>query len=268
MKTQLWDGATWPIAVLTSAFCPDFDPQRLAMAMCVGYFEGRSSGEPARFSVLGFVSSKARWRDFETRWSRILRREGLSALNPDDVLNHTAAEAAEAARYRSLLDTLGRLAEQHIYHAFARSIHLPDYDALDAEYGLRDGGAGPYAICAAFVMTDVRQWMATRHPDDLTLFVLEQGDIEQRELRRVLQAVGVDAGEPAQIWPRCWRDERGRPRYLRPLEACTLFAADRDGALVKRLADRSLLETRHIDRARLEQLCHALGISRRSARSA
>jgi len=56
------DGATWPIAVLTSAFCPEFDPQRLAMAMCVSYFSGRDSRESAGlFTVSGFVSSKVRW---------------------------------------------------------------------------------------------------------------------------------------------------------------------------------------------------------------
>jgi hypothetical protein len=239
MRTHQADGATWPIAVLTSAFCPEFDPQRLAMAMCVGYFGGGNSREAAAtFSVSGFVSSKARWRDFETRWSRLLRREGLAAFNAHEFLSETGEFVdgwSDATRRRGLMDALGRLAEQHVYRAFSQSISLSDCDAVNAEYGRSETGAGQYAVCAAFLITNVREWMAAKHPDDLTLFIFEQGDIDQRELQRTLNAAGAETGEPAQMWPKQWRDERGRHRYLRPLEACELFAADRDGVFIERL---------------------------------
>lgn len=268
MSVRELDGATWPIAVLTSAFCPEFDPQRLAMAMCVGYFGGGTSREePATFSVSGFVSSKARWREFETRWSRALRHEGLTAFNADDFLNEAGEFASgwgDAVRRRGLLDALGRLAEQHVFRAFSHAISLADYDVVNAEYAFGESAAGPYAVCAAFLMIGVRQWMAAKHPDDLTLFIFEQGNIEQRELQQILKAEQSAAGEPPQIWPQQWVDERGRHRYLRPLEACELFAADRDGAFVKRLTEHSLLESRIINRQQLERICHNLEISPRS----
>jgi hypothetical protein len=269
MNARQLDGTTWPIAVLTSAFCPEFDPQRLAMAMCVGYFGGGESRDAATtFSVSGFVSSKVRWREFETRWSRMLRHEGLAAFNADDFLNE-AGEFANGwnapTRRRGLMETLGRLAEQHVFRAFSQSISLADYDAVNANYEFCESVAGPYGVCAALLMTSVRQWMAAKHPNDLTLFVFEQGDIDQRELQRTLRSAGADTGQPAQIWPRQWRDERGRHRYLRPLEACELFPADQDGVFLKRLTERSLLEVQSIDREELIQICHALEILPRSA---
>src|SRR2546426_8390733 len=110
MNTRPLDGATWPIAVLTSAFCPEFDPQRLAMAMCVGYFGGGESRDAATtFFVSGFVSSKVRWREFETRWSRMLRHEGLTAFNADDFLNEAGEFAngwSDPARRHGLIDAL------------------------------------------------------------------------------------------------------------------------------------------------------------------
>ena len=261
------DGATWPIAVLTSAFCPEFDPQKLAMAMCVGYFAGGPEGETAaRFAVSGFVSSKARWREFETSWSRILRREGIASFNADDFLAEKGALGTQwsgPASRRALMDVLGRLAERHIFRAFEYSITVADYQAVNADYAFREAAGGPYAVCAAALMVRVRQWMATTHPDDLTLFVFEQGELEQRELQRILKAERAEIGEPPQIWPRQWLDERGRHRYLRPLEACLLFAADREGVLVKRLSERSILESHVIGRSHLAELCGALRIGPR-----
>lgn len=238
------------------------------MAMCVGYFGGGTSREePTTFSVAGFLSSKARWREFEARWSRMLRHEGLTAFNADDFLNDTGEFANgwnDHARRRGLIEALGRLAEQHIFRAFSESVNLVDYEAINSEYAFSEAAGGPYAVCAARVMVSARQWMATKHPDDLTLFIFEQGDIEQRELRRMLKAAGAEAGEPPQMWPRQWRDERARQRYLRPLEACELFAADRDGVFVRRLTERSVFESQAIDRQQLERICHTLEIAHRS----
>jgi hypothetical protein len=268
MRTQHTDGSTWPIAVLTSAFCPEFDPQRLAMAMCVGYFTSGASRDSARtFSVSGFVSLKVRWREFETRWSRLLRRESLTAFNASDFLNKTGEFAegwSDGARRRALIEALGRLAEQHAFRAFSQTITLSDFDAVNAEYPFAEAAAGPYGVCAALLMANVRHWMAAKHPDDLTLFIFEQGDVNQREIQRILEGARSISGEPAQMWPRQWRDEHGRQRYLRPLEACQLFAADRDGVFLKRLAERSLLESQIVDRSYLLQIRDALEVMPRS----
>jgi hypothetical protein len=178
MKEQT-DGATWPIAVLTSAFCPELDPQRLAMAMCVGYFGGRDSRDPAGvFSVSGFVSSKARWREFETRWSRLLRRDSLTTFNADEFVSETGEFASgwsDLSRRRALMAALGRLTEQHIFRAISQTIQLADYDAINAEYECAESVSGPYGICAALLMTHVRRWMAAKHVDDLTLSSSSRG---------------------------------------------------------------------------------------------
>jgi hypothetical protein len=65
--TAYSDEATWPIAVLTSIFAPDFEPQTFAMAIGIGYFDVQKATKSDVFAVSGFVSSKARWRQFEER---------------------------------------------------------------------------------------------------------------------------------------------------------------------------------------------------------
>jgi hypothetical protein len=142
-------------------------------------------------------------------------------------------------------------------------VSLDDFAAIDAAYGFAASVAGPYGLCAGLLTANVRRWMAARHPDDLTLFVFEEGDIDHRELRRLAAAERSD-GEPAQLWPRRWIDERGRRRHLRPLEACDLFVADH-GAFMKRLLERSRLDREIVDRDRLVEICHALGVEARTA---
>jgi hypothetical protein len=238
------------------------------MAMCVGYFEGTETTQPPEaFTVTGCVSSKARWREFETHWTRALRHENITAFSADD-LSHSTGEFASGweddARRRGLFETLSRLTQQHIFHAFSYSVRLDEYNAVNEEYTFREIAGGPYGLCAALVMANVRRWMAAKRPDDLTLFVFEQGDLDQRELRTILRAEQAEQGEPAQVWPRQWIDERGRHRYLRPLEACQLLAINRSSEFANRLHDRSQLDRQIVNRDYLVRLTHLLKIAPRS----
>lgn len=238
--------------------------------MCVGYFDETTRGTSASFTVAGYLSSKARWREFEAKWARALRREGLNAFNADDFSRGTGEFANgwdDDAKRRGLVEGLSKLTEQHAFRAFSCSVLLEQYAAIDAEYAFSESAAGPYGLCAALVIANVRQSMATKHPNDLTLFVFGQGDIDQRELRRILKTKKAEQGEPAQVWPRQWVDERGRHRYLRPLEACELFAADRDGRFVNRLIEHSALDRQLVGRDQLVRICQALEIAPRSQRS-
>lgn len=263
------EGSTWPAAVLTSAYCPDFDPHRLAMAICVGYFEGRpaSSSHARAFTVSGFLSSKARWRQFETQWTRALRQEGLTAFNGADFSRRHRDFAEgwdDAERRRSLANALARIAEQHTFRAFSCSLGLDDFDEINGEFAFVETAARPYAVCAGVLLACVRRWMAERHPDDLTLFVFEDGDLDHTELRRIVRAENSESGEPPQMWPRQWTDEHRRTRHLRPAEACDLLAIDGAQSLVRRLSEQSRFDRHVVDRNRLLKIAAALNVPRRA----
>jgi hypothetical protein len=269
MRGQHPDRATWPIATLTSAFCPDFEPQTLAMAICAAYLEPIETPEQAdTYTVIGLVSSKARWREFETRWSRILRRDNLSTFNAADYSQFRGdfATGWDSGRRRGLVDELGRLAQVSILHAFSSSIRLEDYRSTQEEdqSTRSEAGIGLYALCAGVLIADIRRWMRAKHPRELTLFILREGDLHGQELRQVLKCEHAEQGEPAQFWPAHWLDECGRNRYLRPLEACELLAAARSGMFANRLIERGQLDRQHVDRERLSRICESLRALRRS----
>ncbi len=260
------ESATWPAAILTSAFSPDFDPHTLTMAICVGYFEP-DVAEPQTITVSGLVSSKARWRQFEDEWTRTLRHHGLGSFSGRDLMRRARAFAdgwSDPLRRKALLDSLTRVADRHTLQAFCCSMALADYELVNADYAFREVVAGPYGVCAGALVGFIRRWMYAHHPDNLTLFVFEDGDIDHREVARVTRCDrGGASGEPPQFWPRAWMDERGRMRHLRVMEAGDLLTVDAGQVLVRRMTERARLEHFVVGRDRLVDWCAALDVPRR-----
>jgi hypothetical protein len=220
--------ANWPIGILASAF--DFERGgrgNVTMAICTAYFHhDRATGDGV-VRVVALVAPKARWRLFEERWPRSLRNVGLEALDIRDPALDLNPRA---------LDALAHVVDQHVTRGF--SCELAVEAGMRAEAGSAAAAADPEAFCAARVVARLQQWMAERHPDDLLLCVFEEGRLGQQQIRQALEAQGVTRGEPVQIWPRAWTDERGRTRRLRPLEACDLLAPTANRTLIDRLARR------------------------------
>ena len=238
------------------------------MAICVGYFQ-EDHTHAGTVTVAGYVSPKARWRFFDERWPRALRAEGLTAFNGLDYIRSTGEFAQgwhdDESRRARLISTLARLTQQHVLLGFSCSLPLDDYEAVNRDYRFAETAGGPYGVCAGCVMVRVQRWMAEHHPEDLTLFVFEDGDVDHREIRRILVAEGIDKGEPVQLWPRRWKDERGRQRFLRPFEACDLLIPECESGMPARLAPHASWEHELIDRGRLSQICQVLAVERRSA---
>ena len=254
----------WPVALLASAYWPRHDPKHVSMAICVGYFERAESGHgpPTMVTVGGYVTSKARWRNFEEAWARALRAEDLAAFNACDFASGTGefsdGWADDGSRRDRSIQALTRVVEHHVIRAFSCSVHLNDYEAINREYRRPERANGPYGLCAARIIDRVQRWMAVHHPDDLTLLVFEDGDVDHREIRRILTADGIDRGEPVQLWPRQWIDERGRRRHLRPFEACDLLMPESSSAIADRLSRRDAWEHEWLDREHLRRIFSAL----------
>ncbi|MEQ1727909.1 MAG: hypothetical protein ABL982_05965 [Vicinamibacterales bacterium] len=253
----------WPVGLLSSAFQADVNRQSVAMAICVGYFVADEAGAGyGDITVAGYVSSKARWRQFDERWPRELQREQLTAVDGAQFLDAAGERASgwlnDPQRQIRVVRSLRRVADQHGLRAFACSLRQADFDAVNSEYRFAESASGPYGVCAACLIARIQQWMGEHHPDDLTLFVFEEGDVHHREILRVRGALGVDKGEPPQLWPRSWVDERGRTRRLRPFEACDLLVLP---------SPPPTHDLERISRTRLLEICQTMSIPRRASQA-
>jgi hypothetical protein len=248
---------------------PEEDWQELLMAICIAYFEPQVAGKPAMLTVSGYVSEKSRWRAFEEKWPRALRSEGITAFSGADFISNAGefsfGWSEDEARRTRLIGLLTRVTNQHVVRAVSCSLRLEDYQALNQTYSLAETVGGPYSVCAAYVMCGIRDWLSRYRPDDLVLFVFEDGEIDQRHIRKILTAEGVDRGEPPQFWPRQWEDERGRHRFLRPLEACDLLMPGCSSDIADCFKRRGSWDHEVIDRERLGALCKTLSIRVRTS---
>ncbi|HZP47505.1 MAG TPA: hypothetical protein VFB07_03145 [Vicinamibacterales bacterium] len=268
MMIRLVSAATWPTPVLSSAFSNNFDPQGLAMTICVGYFQPEPLETRRTFTVSGYVASKGRWRQFDSIWNRALGQAGIAAFHARE-FSYGSGEFAngwhDVARKTRLVERLARITEQHIVRAFSCSVAVEDYESV--HHGRRLGvTTGLYGLCAGLLVASVRRWMTEHRPDDLTLFVFEDGDVDHREISRVATADRSIRGEPAQVWPRRWIDEVGRTRHIRPFEAVDLLTVDGGGALISRLRERDRFEAEVVDRGRLLALSRAESVQDPSER--
>jgi hypothetical protein len=230
------------------------------MAICVGYLEANERDVPATLTVTGLVSPKAKWQSFEERWPRALRAEGLTAFSGRDFIQGTRefSGLSEPKRRTRLIAALSRVAAEQVALGVSYSLSLADYRAVTRTHAHREMLPTPYAVCAGVAMARILRRMAGAPSRDVTLFVFEDGGIDHRQVRQVAAVDGIDRGEPVQIWPREWRDEHGRTRLLRPLEACDLLLPACGSRLADRLVERGSWDAEFLSRDRLSGIFEAL----------
>ena len=259
--------SNWPAAVLGSAFGIPYDSHKLTMAICVGYLE--ASRQDATLTVAGLVSPKARWQSFEERWPRALRAEGLTSFNGRDFIEGTGefsnGWSLDHARRRRLVTALGVIAGESAIFGVSYSLLLADYRAVTKSLSHVETAPTPYAVCAGVAMSRILRWMMRARAEDVTLCVFEDGGIDHHQVRQVAAAEGIDHGEPVQIWPREWRDERDRRRLLRPLEACDLLMPGCGAELTDRLIRRSAWDQELLDRDRLSRIFDSIAYAEPAA---
>jgi hypothetical protein len=138
------------------------------------------------------------------------------------------------------------------------SLSLADYRAAARTLPHPEMLPTPYAVCAGVAMARILRWMANAPSRDVTLFVFEDGSIDHQQVRQIAAAEGINHGEPVQIWPREWRDEHGRLRRLRPLEACDLLVPSCGSGLPDRLIERGSWDEERLNRDRLSGILQSM----------
>jgi hypothetical protein len=230
------------------------------MAICVGYLEANEQDVPATLTVTGLVSPKAKWQSFEARWPRALRTEGLTAFSGRGFIQGTgefSGRLGEPERRSRLIMALSRVAADQVTLGVSYSLSLADYRAVARTLPHREMLPTPYAVCAGIAIARILRRMADAPSRDVTLFVFEHGGIDHQQVRQIAAAEGIDNGEPVQIWPREWRDEHGRLRRLRPLEACDLLLPPCGSGLADRLVERGAWDEEFLSRDRLSGILEA-----------
>ncbi len=182
------------------------------MFVCYG---DASGGEDDRRGVIlftGLLSTKLRWRFFQWRWNRLLRKYGLSKLHMRNFQHVT----------RDWDDTKTRIFEDRVMgllrcasrQTFVLSVDIEGYHAVNAIYDLKKELEGPYHLAASTCVKMVVDWMIENHPKHRNnlKWVYEKGDAGQGPLRDIV----LKSGFPIKFVPKSKRS--------RPLEGADFIA--------------------------------------------
>lgn len=143
--------------------------------------------------VCGLVSRDRTWMRFEERWPAALQAAGLPRSF------HTAPFMACRGEYADWLSRpeqriaavqlLVKDIRKHVHRAFATTIFVSDWQAVDAQFKLRESGWDPYSIAGYFVMHRSSEWRAQKHPRTQMRFVFEEGDKGQKSFTRHMRQI-------------------------------------------------------------------------------
>jgi predicted transposase YbfD/YdcC len=151
---------TLSLGTVATAVLLGHDPNTTWMAICFSYFDASgSSKDPAcgTVTVAGFIATETHWKRFEHSWNAALRAEDVSSFS----MKHFAHFKKDFAkgwqgnepRRVAFLTKLAQITKRHVRRSFCRSVDLEEYRYVDTKYALSEHGPGPYAICAATLMS-------------------------------------------------------------------------------------------------------------------
>ena len=195
------------------------------MAVYTAYFD--ASGNPSETTsvfVSGYVSTEQKWLDFERRWFRVLRDEGIRPpFHTTDFVRGTRQYAAwrngDERRVR-VLRKLIKVIKDHVHKSFSTGVLVADFDMVAAEYDFAGVYLTPYTLCAEQSIVKTERWRTrTRRPSSKLAFFLERGDAYQDQLPKRL---ALHNGPLVNFRPKMCDDDR--PFGFAPFQACDLIA--------------------------------------------
>jgi hypothetical protein len=236
--------------------------------------------EPARrvLTVAGFVATEERWKKFEPKWEAVLASEGASSFH----MKHFAHFKKDfkdgwrnnEPRRRAFIGALASVVRRHVKQAFSHSVFLDHYDAVNKEYRM-DEVFKPYGLCASQAVQSVTQWARRTHPKHTVLFAFEKGDADQGDLNQMIAFRRIRMAHPPQFFNKHWKTPDGKDQYLRPFEACDLWAYEDALALpiigtgkqvrgsMRHLSEQIKSHRGGYHEASLRSICKALGVPKR-----
>lgn len=145
------------------------------------YFDASGKSHTHEFMTIGGAGSTAeKWGQFETEWSQILKREGVSEFHATDFAaswgEYKGWRGDKGRRSRFIRDLIA-VAQKHTNKMFTGTISMPDWRSVNARYALEEHFFSPYAY-VGFLLANEAVWWAKRRKIAGAKFVVafEDGD--------------------------------------------------------------------------------------------
>lgn len=153
------------------------------MAMLTGYYDAAGSqGDSGMLTVVGVVSTEAKWLRFENEWNSALRQFGVPYLHMKEFNPSVGPYGGwknkpdvRAAFLRALIG----ITKRGVLKIFSSSIRVSGYVAANKTHCLDETFGGAYGFATAACIVQVSIWRARRYSHCRLLNVVERGDAGQ-----------------------------------------------------------------------------------------
>jgi len=159
----------------------DFPSAENHTMLYTAYFDASTTQKGRQFvSVSGCLAPAARWKTFESKWQKMLNKEGLPYFHMTDFEAYQG-HYRDWTRHNHLFKKIARAITGKAKFAFGRGVAHDDFGwAKSQNAKLKD--FSPFTYCASQCLHAVAEW-ATRHRyNDPIVYIFEKGDGSEGEL--------------------------------------------------------------------------------------
>jgi hypothetical protein len=173
------------------------DPKKCFVMVTSGQFvaaydaSGSDGDKTGTLVVTGLVANEYKWNRFEDEWRAVLRKFDVPYLHMKELGDRHRGSGVYAkwkddeATPRVFLRALCKVLRRRLHKTFCYGTVLDDYWEVNKQFRLCERVGRPYVFTAASCYDQVNAWMRRKYPKAPILHVFEDGDVGQRDLKRL-----------------------------------------------------------------------------------
>ena len=171
-----------PIEQLADAIFPANTHSRV-LVMLAAYFDASNTEKGRSFvTIAGCLSSVARWKTFQSKWQKILDKEGLPFFHMTDFEAYKGPyKDWTKERHKHVFKKVARAIVGRIDFAFSRGVACDDYEWAQTKNPIL-AAWNPFTYCAAQSLHAVANWAIRHNHDGPVTYIFESGDGFDHEL--------------------------------------------------------------------------------------
>jgi hypothetical protein len=141
------------------------------------YFDASTSQKGRKFvTVSGCLASVARWKTFDSKWHKMLRKESLPYFHMTDFEAYQEHyKDWNKAKHKHLFKKIARTITGQTKFAFGRGVAHDDFVWAQSQNALLQGFS-PFTFCASQCFHAVAEWAKRNTHSNSIVYIFESGD--------------------------------------------------------------------------------------------
>ncbi len=145
--------------------------------LSVAYFDASATQKGKRFvTVSGCLAPEARWKTFESKWQKMLGKEGLPYFHMTDFEAYQGHYRDwTKTRHNHLFKKIARAITGKAKFAFGRGVAHEDFAWAQSQKSILQDFS-PFTFCASQCFHAIAEWAKRHNHNNRIIYIFESGD--------------------------------------------------------------------------------------------